>query len=170
MLLQILRPLERLSAKVTLVRLQRHMDADVGGDVVALDRGRPAIPPTTSQVQVIRTLAANMTLADMLLGIPRKSVHVGTSLTSAVMPMAQSYIKLLCAGGAIPTACPLALQRVGPIRGGRYCACYRHRLHWLSDPVRRHLLRRDMICRRHAHGGRTAKISRPSGDNLTRYR
>lgn len=144
-LLQILRPLERLSAKVTLVRLQRHMDADVGGDVVALDRGRPAIPPTTSQVQVIRTLAADMTLADML-------------------------IELLRAGGAIPTACPLALQRVGPIRGGWHCARYRHRLHWLSDPVRRHLLRGDMIRRRHAHGGRTAKISRLSGDNLTRYR
>lgn len=66
-LLQVLRTLEGLSAKVTFMRLQGDMDANMGGDVVALDGGSPAIPPATSQVQVIRAFATYVTLADMLL-------------------------------------------------------------------------------------------------------
>ena len=66
-LLQVLRTLKGLSAKVTFVRLQRHMDANMGGDMVALDRGSPAVSPATSQVQIIRTLTTYVSLADMLL-------------------------------------------------------------------------------------------------------
>lgn len=45
MLFEILRALESLAAKVALVRLERHMDADVRGDVVALDgRGAACAP------------------------------------------------------------------------------------------------------------------------------
>ena len=67
MLLQVLGTLEALATEVAFVRFQRDMDTDVGSDVVAFDRGRMAIPPCTRQVEVIRTLAANMTLADMIL-------------------------------------------------------------------------------------------------------
>lgn len=67
-LLEILGPLERLAAEVALVRLEGHMDADVRGDVVALDRGGAALVPLAGEVQVVGALAANMLLADVLLG------------------------------------------------------------------------------------------------------
>lgn len=66
-LLQILGPLEALSAKLALVRLEGHVDADVRGDVVTLDRGCAARVPLASEVQVVCALAANMTLTDVLL-------------------------------------------------------------------------------------------------------
>lgn len=40
--LQVLRTLEGLAAELTLVRLQGHVDTDVRGDVVSLDRGGTA--------------------------------------------------------------------------------------------------------------------------------
>lgn len=67
MLLQVLRPLEGLATEVTLVRLERHMDANVRGDVVAFDGGGTAGTPLTSQVQVVGALAADMTLTDVFL-------------------------------------------------------------------------------------------------------
>lgn len=67
-LLEILGPLERLAAEVALVRLEGHMDADVRGDVIALDRGGAALVPLAGEVQVVGALAANMLLADVLLG------------------------------------------------------------------------------------------------------
>lgn len=41
-LLQVLRTLEGLAAELTLVRLKGHVDTDVRGDVVSLDRGGAA--------------------------------------------------------------------------------------------------------------------------------
>jgi hypothetical protein len=41
-LLQVLRTLEGLSAEITFVRLERDVDSDVGGNVVALDSGGTA--------------------------------------------------------------------------------------------------------------------------------
>jgi len=67
-LLEILGPLERLAAVVSLVRLEGHMDADVRRDVVALDRGGAALVPLAGEVQVVGALAANVFLADVLLG------------------------------------------------------------------------------------------------------
>lgn len=67
MLLQILGPLEGLAAEVTFVRLQGHMDADVGGDVVALDGGGAAVGPSTGQVEVVGALASDVALAHMFL-------------------------------------------------------------------------------------------------------
>jgi hypothetical protein len=67
MLLEILRTLEGLLAGVALVRLQRHMDTDVRGDVITLDSSGVAVDPSTSQVEVIGRLAANMTLTYMVL-------------------------------------------------------------------------------------------------------
>lgn len=43
------------------------MDADVRGDVVALDSGGAAIAPLAGEVQVVGALAANMALADVVL-------------------------------------------------------------------------------------------------------
>ena len=67
MLLEILGPLERLSAEVAFVRLQGHVNADVRGDVVALDRGGPARVPLAREVQVVGALATDMTLTNVFL-------------------------------------------------------------------------------------------------------
>jgi len=67
-LLEILGTLERLAAKVALVRLQRDVDTDVRGDVVPLDRGGPARVPLAGEVQVVGALAANMFFTNMFLG------------------------------------------------------------------------------------------------------
>jgi len=66
-LLQILGTLERLSTKITLVRLEWYMNSDMRCDVVALDGGNPALRPLTLQVQVIGALATDMLFADVLL-------------------------------------------------------------------------------------------------------
>jgi hypothetical protein len=65
--LQILGPLEGLATEVALVRLQRDMHTNVGGDVVTLDGGGVAVAPLASQVQVVGALAADMALADVFL-------------------------------------------------------------------------------------------------------
>lgn len=67
MLLQVLRTLEGLAAELAFVRLERHVNANVRGDVVALDGGGAARVPLASEVQVVGALAANMTLTQMFL-------------------------------------------------------------------------------------------------------
>lgn len=67
MLLQVLRTLEGLAAEIALVRLERHMDADMRGNMITLDGGCLAIIPLTSEIQVVRALATNMFLAYVLL-------------------------------------------------------------------------------------------------------
>ena len=68
-LLQILRTLERLTAEIALMRLQRHVHANVRSDVVALDRGGAAVSPLARQIQVVGALATDMSLADVVLGV-----------------------------------------------------------------------------------------------------
>jgi hypothetical protein len=68
MLLEILGTLERLAAKVTLVWLERHVDADMRRNVVALHSSGAARIPLARQVQVVGALAANVLLADVFLG------------------------------------------------------------------------------------------------------
>lgn len=65
-LLQVLRTLEGLSAEITLVWLERDVDSNVGGDVVALDGSGTARVPATSEVQVVGALSSDVLLADML--------------------------------------------------------------------------------------------------------
>ncbi len=67
MLLEILGPLEGLATELALVRLERDMDADVRGDVIALDSGGPTLVPLASQHEVVRALATHMFLAEMVL-------------------------------------------------------------------------------------------------------
>jgi hypothetical protein len=68
-LLEILGTLEALSTKVALVRLERDVDANVRGDVVALDGGGPARVPLARQVEIVGALAPNVFLADMFLSL-----------------------------------------------------------------------------------------------------
>ncbi len=67
MLLEILWALEALSAESAFVWLQWNMDADVRGNVVALDSGGTAVDPSTSQVQVVGRFASDMALTDVLI-------------------------------------------------------------------------------------------------------
>jgi hypothetical protein len=67
MLLQVLWTLESFSAEVTFVRLERHVDADMRGDVVAFDCRGATSSPLTGQIQVIGALTTDMTFADMIL-------------------------------------------------------------------------------------------------------
>jgi len=65
-LLEILRALESLATEVTLVWLQRHVDADVRGDVISLDSRRAAATPLAGEIEIVCALAANMSLADVV--------------------------------------------------------------------------------------------------------
>jgi hypothetical protein len=67
MLLQILWALKGLSAEITLVWLERDVDANVGGYVITLDGSGAAAAPLASQVQIVCALSADMALAHMLL-------------------------------------------------------------------------------------------------------
>jgi hypothetical protein len=66
-LLQVLRALEGFATEVTLVRLQRNVNADVRGDVVTLDGGGATCAPLAGEVEVVGTLAADMALAHVIL-------------------------------------------------------------------------------------------------------
>ena len=79
MLFQVLRTLEGLSTKVTFVWFQRYMDANMGSDVIAFHGGGATISPLTYQVEIVCTLAANVTLAEVLLC---KDVSAKARLTS----------------------------------------------------------------------------------------
>lgn len=65
-LLEILGPLEALSAEVALVGLEGHVDADVRGDVVALDGGGAAGGPEALEAEVVCALAADVLLTDVV--------------------------------------------------------------------------------------------------------
>lgn len=67
MFLKILGSLEGLSTEFALVRLERNVDADVGGDVVALHCRGSALSPSASKIEVIRRFATDVSLANMLL-------------------------------------------------------------------------------------------------------
>lgn len=78
-LLEILRTLERLATELALVRLERDVDANVRGDVIALNSSSAARVPLASEVQVVGALAADMALTDVLLS---SRVSIGNSRKS----------------------------------------------------------------------------------------
>jgi len=61
-LLEVLRPLERLLAEVAFVRLEGHVHADVRRNVVALDGGGTTVTPCALKIQVVCALATDMTV------------------------------------------------------------------------------------------------------------
>lgn len=67
MFLEILRAFKSLAAEVTSMRLQRHMDANVRGDMVALNDGNVAVGPSTLQIQVVGAFATDVNFANMVL-------------------------------------------------------------------------------------------------------
>lgn len=67
MLLEILRPLEGLAAKITFVWLERNMYANVGSDVITLHSRCATSTPLTSEVQIVGTLASDVALTYVVL-------------------------------------------------------------------------------------------------------
>ena len=65
--LEILRTLEGLAAEIAAMRLQRDVDANVRGDVVAFDDLDAAGAPRTLQIEVVGAFATDMILTDVLL-------------------------------------------------------------------------------------------------------
>lgn len=94
MLLQILGALESLSAEVAFVRLERHMDPDVRGDMITLYCGGAARVPSTGEVEVVSRLATNMFLADVLKESLWRSAFLRTflPLTREVVVASSDYL------------------------------------------------------------------------------
>lgn len=111
-LLEILRALEGLLAKVALVRLQGNVDADVRGDVVALDGRGAAVAPLALEVEVVCALAADMLVADVLLR--RVSEQAGKDGEES------TNVEGFWRGATVAAAEPLAGQRIdaGRLAGG----------------------------------------------------
>lgn len=86
MFLEVLWPLERLAAEVALMRLERDVDADVGGDVIAFDGRGAACSPLAGQVEVIGALATDMALAHMVLKYGQRcAAGHGTTVSFSVL-------------------------------------------------------------------------------------
>lgn len=66
-LLQILRTLEGLTTEVALMRLEWYVDTNMRRDVVALHGGGSACAPLAGKIEVVCALAADMTLANVVL-------------------------------------------------------------------------------------------------------
>lgn len=105
-LLKILWPLERLAAEIALVGLQRHMNTDVRRDVVTLDSSRAALVPLARQVEVVGALAANMTLADVVL-ILLVEVLAGDFFLYLII-LVNTYVKNLGGSEALAALAPAA--------------------------------------------------------------
>jgi len=82
-LLEILGSLEGLAAEVAFVRLEGHVNANVGGDVVALHGGSSAVAPLAGKVEVVCALTANMALTDVVIELLRRRATL-----AAVEPLA----------------------------------------------------------------------------------
>lgn len=66
-LLEILGALEALLADLADMGLERGVDAEMGGDVVALCAGCAAVLPPAGQTEVVRRLAADMVVAEVVI-------------------------------------------------------------------------------------------------------
>lgn len=105
---QILWALESLAAEVALVGLEWNVDANVGGDVIALDGGCSASTPLASQVEVVGALTSDMAFADVVLLKPDVSrVFVGWKRR-----LSPTYIERFGAVASLATSLPLTGQVV----------------------------------------------------------
>ena len=75
----------------------------MGRNMVALDSRGTTAAPTTGQIEIIRTLATDVTFADVVLS--RVSYGIDED-------MGASYVKELCRSSPLTTSIPLALKGV----------------------------------------------------------
>jgi len=76
MLLQVLRSFKGFAAKVTFVRFEWNVHANVRSDVIAFDGGGTAVPPLAGEVQIVGALSTDMSLANMVLNCSLEAVPV----------------------------------------------------------------------------------------------
>lgn len=67
MLFQILGSLEGLATEVALMRLERNVHPDMGSNMITLDGRGTTIAPLARQIQIVGTLATDMTFANVVL-------------------------------------------------------------------------------------------------------
>ena len=58
---------ECLATEIALMWFEGYVNANVRGDMVALHGSRTAVAPLTGEVQIVGTLSANMSLANVIL-------------------------------------------------------------------------------------------------------
>jgi hypothetical protein len=85
MLLQVLRALEGLSAKVAFVRLEWNMHTDVRSDMVTLHSRSAALIPLAGEVQVVGAFPAHMPFTDVVLPL-------ASMLGLPIMSMLRRYL------------------------------------------------------------------------------
>ena len=140
-LLEVLWPLEGLATEVAFVRLQRYVDADVRGDMIAFHGGRAACTPLTGEVEVVGALAADMALADVILDAcqpqarphdgDRKAWRASLNVTSSVE---FTYVESFWSIAAFAAALPLAGE---VIDGAALPSLQRlHRRRWVRNLLR----------------------------------
>lgn len=101
MFLEILRPLEGFATELALVRLQRNVDANVGGDVIAFDGRCSTLTPSACQVQVVGRFSAYVSFADVFV-----ESFWGLASLAAALPLALEvlacgiHLRLLRTGGS----------------------------------------------------------------------
>lgn len=122
MLLQVLRTLETLAAEVALVGFERHVDSDMGSNVVTFHSGRAAEIPAAGQVQVICALTADMTLADVLLFTP-----INSCTRKEGSRAGQTDIERLGRVAALGALLPLTGEVVVVV-GSILSGCFNHRV------------------------------------------
>lgn len=148
MFLKILRALEGLAAKVTLMRLERDVDADVGGDVIALHGCGAACSPLAGQVEVVGALAADMAFANVVLW-EISAVHCDVCACRRIATHIECFGIVATLSAALPLASEVVDGRGGcrlrylnrRRRGGLGCLL-RRSLHGLCDCLDTFHLRR----------------------------
>lgn len=110
--LEILRTLERLAAEVAAMRLQRNVNADVGGDVVAFDDLNMAVAPRALQIEVVGALATDVALTYVILLVCLLVDGLLAVILVVVWTVMGSYIELFGAAGACAAPLPLAHEVV----------------------------------------------------------
>lgn len=67
MFLEVLGTFEGFATEFTLVRLQGNVDSNVRSDMIAFDGCGTATAPLTCQIEIVGTLAADVSFANMFL-------------------------------------------------------------------------------------------------------
>nr|POF15177.1 hypothetical protein CFP56_42065 [Quercus suber] len=124
--LEILRALERLAAKVAFVWLERDVDADVGGDVVAFHGSGATGTPLTGEVEVVGTLPADMTLANVILN-KDGSASIETGANRKEVLLISTYIESFGRVCSFAASLPLTSEVVDGRRMYRVWCLHRRR-------------------------------------------
>lgn len=92
-LFQILRPLERLLANLTIMRFQRYVHSKMASNMVSLDSDNRAAAPVASKAQVVGGFATDMVVGEMDIELLRIVVSLGTTTPSTLNVVSHRFFK-----------------------------------------------------------------------------